>query len=101
MVEWRKHVVIKLKIWNSLLLCWLEQKFYFVASSFNNTRDVMYKNRITNLQIKFLTLIEFSQFVSYSSKVYWTINDESLAPYIPDPENHVVFKKIHKNIRSN
>jgi len=43
----------------------------------------MYKNRITNLQIKFPTSNEFGKFVSYSSKVYWTINDDSLALTFP------------------
>jgi len=83
------------------LLCWLEPKYYFVAPSFNNTRDVMYKNKSTNLQTQFPTLTEFSQFVSYSSKVYWTINDDSLAPYIPEPGSHAAFKKVYKNFRSN
>ena len=51
----------------------------------------MYKHRITNLQTKFPIFTEYSQFVSYSSTVYWTISDESLAPYILDPESHAAF----------
>ena len=105
MVTWRRSnnrkCSHKLKIYNNVFLCWLEPKYCFVASSFNNTWAITYKNRIINLQIKFRTLIEFSQFVSYSSKVYWTINDDLLAPYIPNPERDAVFKKVYKNFRSN